>query len=174
MAQRKVAIITGAASGIGLALARHLLSRGYRVVIADINEERGKSIQEELGPSTHFICCDVSNWESSAAMFKSAYEWGGRIDFFAANAGISEREPFYTLPEELREPDLGTMEVDFNSVAYGLRLFRHYVREGATGEGGKMVVSSSMAGFYPMYLAPMYGAAKHAVSLVYRIRLSQR
>ena len=166
-AAMKVSIVTGAASGIGLSLAKHLISRGFRVVLADIDDVKGKKAQEELGPDALFLHCDVSDWDSSAAMFKKAYEWGGRIDFFAANAGIEERESVYRLPtseEDLIKPDLGTIEVDLNSVIFGLRLFRYYVRKSATGQGGRMVVSSSMAGLYPMYLGPTYSAAKHAVS----------
>jgi 15-hydroxyprostaglandin dehydrogenase (NAD) len=162
----KISIVTGAASGIGFALAKHLIARGFRVVLADIDDLKGKKAQEDLGPDALFLHCDVSDWDSSAAMFKKAYEWGGRIDFFAANAGIEERESVYWLPtseEELKRPDLGTIEVDLNSVFFGLRLFRYYARKSATGDGGRMVVSCSMAGIYPMYLAPSYSAAKHAV-----------
>lgn len=164
---QKVAIVTGAASGIGLALAKHLAGKSYRVVIADIDDLKGKDAQKEIGSDALFVHCDVSDWDSNAAMFKKAYEWGGRIDFYAANAGIEEKGTTYLLPEtkeELNKPDLSLIAIDLLSVFYGLRLLRYYVRKSATGQGAKMVVSSSMAGIYPMYFAPMYSAAKHGVS----------
>jgi 15-hydroxyprostaglandin dehydrogenase (NAD) len=166
---QKVAIVTGAAAGIGLALTKHLFGRGYRVVLADIDDAKGLKAQQEIGADALFVHCDVSDWDSNAALFKKAFEWGGRIDFFAANAGVEERESTYSLSkpgEEPNKPNLSTIEVDLNSVIYGLRLLRYYVRESATGQGARMVVSSSMAGIYPMYLGPLYSAAKHGVSLL--------
>ncbi|KAH6662484.1 hypothetical protein B0J14DRAFT_707596 [Halenospora varia] len=163
---QKVAVVTGAAAGIGLALTKHLIGRGFRVVLADIDEAKGTKTQQEIGSDALFVRCDVSDWDSNAAMFKKAYQWGGRIDFFAANAGVEERESVYNLPVsegELKKPNISTIEVDLHSVFYGLRLFRYYVRESATGQGGRMVVSSSMAGIYPMYLGPSYSAAKHGI-----------
>lgn len=167
---QKTALVTGGGAGIGYALSEHLLKKGYRVVIIDIEGDRAAAAQKTLGSNVLGIQCDVSNWESSAAAFKQAFEWAGRIDFFAANAGVAEKQSLYTLPDddEPQMPNLATVEVDLLGVFYGLKLYRHYVRKSGTGEGGKVVITSSMAGNYPMFVAPIYCAAKHGVSIRFR------
>ncbi|KAL1615260.1 hypothetical protein SLS56_011884 [Neofusicoccum ribis] len=164
MTATKVAIVTGGAAGIGFALTKHLVGRGYRVVIADIDEERGVQAQQEIGNETLFIQCDVADWDSQASLFKKAFEWGdGRIDLFAANAGVAEKQSIYELPNdpEPAKPSLKLLEVNLVAIFYGLRLYRHYAR--ISGTGGKMIVTSSSAGLYPFPIAPMYAAAKHGI-----------
>jgi 15-hydroxyprostaglandin dehydrogenase (NAD) len=164
---RKTALVTGGGAGIGYALTQHLLKKGYRVAIIDIDGARASAAQQTLGDDVLGLPCDVSSWESSAAAFKKVFEWAGRIDFLAANAGVAEKESLYTLPDEdePQKPNLATVEVDLLGVFYGLKLYRHYVRKSGTGEGGKVVITSSMAGNYPMFVAPIYCAAKHGVSI---------
>jgi NAD(P)-dependent dehydrogenase (short-subunit alcohol dehydrogenase family) len=163
---KKTALVTGGGAGIGYALTQHLLKRGYRVAIVDIDGDRTSAAQKTLGDDVLGLQCDVSSWESSAAAFKKVFEWAGAIDFFAANAGVAEKESLYALPddEEPQKPNLATIEVDLLGVFYGLKLYRHYVRKSETRRGGKVVITSSMAGNYPMFVAPIYCAAKHGVS----------
>lgn len=90
---KPVAIVTGAGSGIGEAVAVHMYSKGYKVVIADLNTSTGEKVARSLGEDATFIQTDVSTYRSQAQMFKRAYEWGGnRLDFFHANAGIDDRQ----------------------------------------------------------------------------------
>ncbi|KAH9204668.1 hypothetical protein DL95DRAFT_230819, partial [Leptodontidium sp. 2 PMI_412] len=164
-----VAIVTGAAGGIGTQITKHLLQCNYRVVLADIDTTKGPLLQKELGSNTLFVECNVSDWDSQASMFKQAFEWGGgRIDFLAANAGVPDKESFFRLPapsEELEptKPIMASYGVNFFGTIYGLRLLRHYARKSSIQEGGKMVVTASAAGLYPMYLSPIYAAAKHGI-----------
>jgi 15-hydroxyprostaglandin dehydrogenase (NAD) len=94
-----VAIITGGASGIGLAVTQHLLSPpySYKVVIADlVPASTGIPLAQSLGPNCLFHQTDVSVYAQQASLFAKAFEWeGGRLDFFAANAGIDNRESLY-------------------------------------------------------------------------------
>ncbi|KAK6073816.1 15-hydroxyprostaglandin dehydrogenase [Seiridium cupressi] len=90
-----VAIVTGAASGMGLAATRHLLGKGYRVVMADINE-LGSQPSCELGDKTFFRKTDVSSYKDLASLFSLAFRWGGgRVDVLAANAGIDDKQSLY-------------------------------------------------------------------------------
>lgn len=164
---KKTALVTGGGAGIGYALTQHLLKKGYRVAIIDIDGDRASAAQNTLGDDVLGLRCDVSSWESSAAAFKKVFEWAGAIDFFAANAGVAEKESLYALPDddEPQKPNLATIDVDLLGVFYGLKLYRHYVRKSKTGRGGKVVITSSMAGNYPMFVAPIYCAAKHGVSV---------
>ncbi|KAF2000990.1 15-hydroxyprostaglandin dehydrogenase [Amniculicola lignicola CBS 123094] len=172
-----VAIVTGAASGIGLAIATHLHSLSYRVVIADLNPTTGLAAAHSLDPSSKsatFIQCDVSSYRAQALLFKQAFDWGGgRLDFCHANAGVDDRQLLYDgeEKEELDEEGLvkrlntKTMEVNLEAVIQGLWLFKYYVRrsKGAGAGKGKFVATSSSAGLYFMTTNPQYTASKYGV-----------
>src|SRR5579871_4948795 len=87
----KVAIVTGAARGIGRAFARRLASDGYRVMIADINAEQGEETKRELiagGHDAGFVRTDMSDEASALAMVAATVEQFGGLDGLINNAGI--------------------------------------------------------------------------------------
>jgi NAD(P)-dependent dehydrogenase (short-subunit alcohol dehydrogenase family) len=83
----RVAVITGAGSGIGLAAARRLAAEGARVVAVDIDEKAGQEAADEVGGL--FIAADVADEEQVAALFDRVAERLGRVDIAFNNAGIS-------------------------------------------------------------------------------------
>ncbi|MEU8241639.1 3-oxoacyl-ACP reductase [Actinoplanes missouriensis] len=85
--QDRIAVITGAGSGIGLATARRFAAEGARVVAVDISEESGKSVADEVGGE--FVACDVSDEEQVRALFDGVVARHGRVDIAFNNAGIS-------------------------------------------------------------------------------------
>ncbi|TKA83031.1 hypothetical protein B0A55_00830 [Friedmanniomyces simplex] len=161
------AIITGAASGIGLALTKFLLERGWAVCMADLNEPK-----EKLN-NTLFVKTDVSSWDQQAALFEQAYTWQGRLDFHAANAGIDDRDDiFHSLSSAStkppKQPNMLCFAVNLHGPYYGIKLAAHYMTLPSTAAGkpkpgGKIVVTSSAAGIYPSPFAPQYAATKHAL-----------
>jgi NAD(P)-dependent dehydrogenase (short-subunit alcohol dehydrogenase family) len=86
----RVAVVTGAGSGIGLAAARRLTEDGARVVCVDVNAEAAKSAAEELGGLA--VTADVTAPDDVARIYASADETFGRIDIALHNAGISPPE----------------------------------------------------------------------------------
>jgi NAD(P)-dependent dehydrogenase (short-subunit alcohol dehydrogenase family) len=84
----KVAVITGAASGLGEAGARLVVAAGGNVVVADYSSERGNKVAGDLGSAAIFVKCDVTVERDVAAVFDAAIDTWGRCDGAWANAGI--------------------------------------------------------------------------------------
>ncbi|GAB3144567.1 3-oxoacyl-ACP reductase [Microbispora hainanensis] len=85
--QDRVAVITGAGSGIGLATARRFAQEGAKVVVADLDEEAGAKAAAEVGGL--FVKADVANEDDVTRMYRTAFEEFGSVDIAFNNAGIS-------------------------------------------------------------------------------------
>jgi NAD(P)-dependent dehydrogenase (short-subunit alcohol dehydrogenase family) len=88
----KVAIVTGAASGIGLGIAQLFIKEGAKVVLSDINKS-GKEAADAAGKKALFIECDISNAESVKNLVTKTLEAFGTIDILINNAGILYQKP---------------------------------------------------------------------------------
>lgn len=154
----KVALITGGASGIGLATARALAKDGWEVSIVDLNVGVGEKIAAELGGM--FCKANVLSQEELADSFQRTWTKYGRLDFVFANAGIVEKVDFYERHTSECPPplDLSVLNIDLGAVTVTTYLAIHFLRK---NHGGNIVITASSGGLYaPQYL-PMYGAAKH-------------
>lgn len=122
----KSVVITGGASGLGLAMTRHFASQGHRVAVLDVNAESGSAAVTKVSleypqATVVFHKCDVSSWDSQASAFKTVYQEAGKIDIVMANAGISEQGASSLAAVDDGEPSqprLRTLDVNLTGAIY--------------------------------------------------------
>jgi len=166
-ATQKVAIVTGAASGMGEALATHFAKKGWLVACLDLQRGPGEALAKSLGPNVEFWEVDVADYDSQARAFQAVFDKWGRIDALLANAGIVDKSSIYILKYRNSDsvppaPNLICTDVDYKGVVYGTQLAIHFMRKNPT-PGGKIVATASVAGLYPHASYPEYNGAKAAV-----------
>jgi len=138
----QVAVITGAAAGIGLACAEEFAAEGAKVVLSDVNQARGEAAAEALQAKGHealFIACDVGDKTQVDALIAGAVAAYGRLDCVVANAGIVHVAPFL----ELAEADFDrVLRVNLKGVFLtGQAAARQMVKQ---GHGGTIINMSSV------------------------------
>lgn len=155
----KVAVVTGAASGIGEGTVRRFVEEGARVVVADIQDEAGQALVAELGDVATFARCDVTDEAQVAAAVATATASFGQIDVMFNNAGIIGAVGSIT---QLSDADWHrTIDVLLSSVFYGMKHAGDAMV--AQGTGGSIISTSSTAGVMGGLGPHVYTAAKHAV-----------
>jgi NAD(P)-dependent dehydrogenase (short-subunit alcohol dehydrogenase family) len=154
----KVAIVTGGGSGIGAATARRLATEGAHVVVADVVDETGAAVAEEIGGT--FVHLDVGDPEAWARVVAETEREHGGIDLAHLNAGIALRA-YPVLVENLSDADYRRiMGVNADGVFFGVRA----VIPALTARGGGAIVATaSLAGVGPHFGDPIYAATKHFV-----------
>jgi NAD(P)-dependent dehydrogenase (short-subunit alcohol dehydrogenase family) len=153
----KVAVITGAASGIGAAAAARFVAEGARVVIADIQVDKGEALAKELGNAV-FIRTDVTQESQIAAAIALATARFGRLDCCINNAGLVGA--IGTIRETTGEDWDATMAILLRSVFFGIK---HAARVMVPQRSGCILSISSVAGVAGGLGPHTYTAAKHAV-----------
>jgi NAD(P)-dependent dehydrogenase (short-subunit alcohol dehydrogenase family) len=152
----KVALITGASNGIGEGVARHVAGQGAQVVLADIDDERGAALAEELGG--RYIHTDVSRAADSQAAVDFAVREFGALHIAHLNAGVTTA---CSMGDDFDpEPYRRAMSINLDGVVYGIAAARPAII--ASG-GGTIVATASMAGLVAVPFDPIYSANKHAV-----------
>ncbi len=99
--ERKTAIVTGAANGIGAAIAERFVEEGMRVVIADVDDASGHDIEDRLSTigEAHYVHCDVSDRLDVRNLLAKSFETYGEIDVLVANAGVVHTADFLEVEE---------------------------------------------------------------------------
>ena len=154
----KVAVITGGASGIGAGTVRLFVEHGARVVIADIQEERGQALAEELGTAAAFAHADVSDEAQVEATIALALARFGRLDCMFNNAGYAG----VTGPIETTDMAAydATMGVLLRSVVLGMKHAALILKPQGSGS---ILSTASIAGLQAGYGPNIYSAAKAAI-----------
>ncbi len=154
----KVAVITGGASGIGAGTTRRFIDEGAKVLIADLDEDRGSQLAAEFGDDAAFLRTDVSKEEDVAAMIAEATDLWGRLDCLFNNAGFGGAlGPISSTSVE--DYDL-TMDVLVKSVFLGIK---HVGPVMAEQGSGSIINTASVAGLRAGWAPHLYSVAKCAV-----------
>ena len=156
----KVAIITGAAQGMGAAHARAFIAHGARVVLGDVNVEGGERLATELGSNALFVAQDVARQDGWSAIVKAAESRFGSVNVLVNNAGIiGALAPAVDLSEEEYSR---VCSINQTAVFLGMQaVIPGMLRSG----GGSIINISSVAGIVAIYGSPnlAYVASKFAV-----------
>lgn len=149
-----VAIVTGGSTGIGRAITERYIEEGADVVIADINEEKGKEAAEELG--CDFMTCDVSEYDQVEEMVEKTVEKHGHLDVIVNNAGIGSTAPLGEMSTEQWE---ATIDVNLTGVMNGSKAALPHIQE----TEGCIINIASIYGLVGAPGATSYNAAKGGV-----------
>ena len=153
----KVALITGAASGLGKAAAMLMVREGARVMLADVNEAAGRKAAETIGPGAEFVKLDVTSEEDWRNAVAFTLERFGSLNILVNNAGIS---PHDTIEDGTLEGWRHIHAVNVESVFLGCK---HAIGPMAAGGGGAIVNMSSIAGIRGVADYASYGSSKAGV-----------
>ncbi|MFZ1874104.1 MAG: SDR family oxidoreductase [Chania sp.] len=153
----KVAAITGAASGIGLACARIFLQAGAKVVLIDRDKEKLELLTNELGDNAFSLVIDLLNPQQVSGMLTGILAAAGRLDIFHANAGA-----YVGGPVAEGDPDVWDRVLNLNINA-AFRSVQAVLPHLIAQKSGDIVFTSSIAGAVPVVWEPIYTASKFAV-----------
>ena len=163
MTNKKVAIITGAASGIGFALAKACLLDDMHVVMADISEstlcDSVKELSELSQASILGVVCDVSKWEDVNQLAKQTVERFNRVDILINNAGISGHlAPLWELPKDhVRQ----VLDINLHGVLHGVQSFLPIMFK--QNHRSQIVNIASVYGLCSGSQMAAYAMSKHAI-----------
>ncbi len=161
--QNQVAVVTGGASGIGLASVRRFVAEGASVAVGDLSKEGLEAVREELGEKVETAVVDVRSEAEVSGLVETAVSHFGRIDLAVNAAGASAFGPL----TELSESDWSnTVDICLKGVFLAVKQqARQMIRQ---GDGGSIVNIASLNAHVPLYGGIAYACAKAGVEMFSR------
>ena len=156
----KIALISGAASGIGAATARLFVAEGARVMLGDVQQDKGQDLAAELGPAAAFMRLDVTGDSDWAACVAEAQRRFGGLTTIVNSAGISVPA---TIEDESLEGFRRTLAINLDGTFLGCK---HGVAALKGGTGGSIVNVGSTLGQKAGAIFPAYSSSKGAVKML--------
>lgn len=161
--QNKVALITGAASGIGAGIAQAFVAEGATVVLSDINDQTGKDLALRLGATAHYSHLDVRQEAEWRAVMAGIHQSFGKLDVLVNNAGITgfeagpaSHDPEHAALEAWRAVLTTNLDGTFLGCKYALQAMR-------SQQSGSIINMSSRSGLVGIPAAAAYAASKAAI-----------
>ncbi|MDK8643381.1 SDR family NAD(P)-dependent oxidoreductase [Niallia taxi] len=161
--QDKVAIVTGGASGIGLATVKAFLDKGAKVVLADYNAEAGAAVEKELKETYEnvlFVKANVAEESEVENLVAEAVKHFGKLDIIFNNAGVGVQKPTHELTAEEYKR---VIAINQDGVFYGAK---YAIREMLKTGGGSIISTSSILGSVGEPTSIPYAASKGAVNQI--------
>ncbi len=152
----KIAIVTGASSGLGEAMAKMFLSQGAKVVFSDVNDLSDKI---DLGDKAFFFKADVSNRQEVEKLIKFTTEKFGSLDIMVNNAGIGLTGNILDISEDIWKK---VIDINLNGVFYGTQLAAQYMKD--RGIKGSIINTTSILGQVGFRSAGAYCSSKGGVN----------
>ena len=159
----RIAIVTGAARGVGAEISRLFVAEGARVALFDIRDEEGKAVASELGEAALYRHCDVACEEDWAGAMDEVLGWGGRLDVLVNNAAVLHLD-------WLEKTSAADYERLFRVNELGVFLgVRSAIEPMRAAGGGSIVNISTVDAAMPSPLTVAYSATKFAVEGITRV-----
>ncbi len=156
----KIALVTGAATGIGAAVCKRLSEGGIRVAVCDINQKDGSALAQSIGGL--FVHCDVTKLASVQAAVESCVNRLGVPDYVHLNAGIMTvptDDPFLPIEHVSESQYRNIVGVNLDGVFHGVKTVLPMMR----AKGGAITITATTAGLSGVDVDPMYTATKYAL-----------
>ena len=153
----KVAVVTGAAQGIGLAIARRFVVEGARVVLGDLNADTVAAAADEFGDAARGVVCDVTSGDDVQRLVDAAVAEFGALDVMVNNAGITRDATMRKMTEDQFDQ---VIDVHLKGTWHGTRTAAAHMREHG---GGAIVNLSSISGKVGLMGQTNYSAAKAGI-----------
>ncbi|SKC95991.1 NAD(P)-dependent dehydrogenase, short-chain alcohol dehydrogenase family [Chitinophaga ginsengisegetis] len=155
--KRKLAIVTGGGSGIGLAIAEKFVEQGIEVVIAGRNQERLDAAQQKLGALCHAIACDVTDLAAIPGFVQGVIDRYGPVDILVNNAGANMKKDFTEVTDE------DFQQIILTNLTAVFAMSREVVKNMLQQQAGCIIHISSMAAQYGIPKVIAYSASKSAI-----------
>lgn len=155
--KRKLAIVTGGGSGIGLAIAEKFVEQGIEVVIAGRNQERLDAAQQKLGTLCHAMACDVTDLAAIPGFVQGVIDRYGPIDILVNNAGANMKKDFTEVTDE------DFQQIILTNLTAVFAMSREVVKNMLQQQAGCIINISSMAAQYGIPKVIAYSASKSAI-----------
>lgn len=164
--QNKTAIVTGGAGGIGRAITTVFVELGANVLFVDIDEERGRALERELGTQSRFLPIDISQPSAAAQIRDTAVAAFGSVDILVNNAHASRQAPLVDTTSEM-------FDLSFNTGFYPTVHLMQACYEELKKAKGSVVNFASGSGLDGMPTQTSYAAAKEAIRGVSRVAANE-
>ncbi len=161
----RVVLVTGGASGLGLATAALFVEHGAKVVITDVVDDAGRAAADSIDGDATYVHADVRSTAEVTAAVARAEEAYGRLDAVVANAGVLGRSAFRPVEEVADDDWADELDINLSGVMRTLRAATPALRRAG---GGAMSVTSSTSGVFATVNRLSYTASKGAINAMVR------
>ncbi len=162
----KVAIVTGGAGGIGRGITRAFVKEGARVLVVDINDDAGRTLETELGSAIRYLRADIAEKDSAPLIRDAAVEAFGSVSVLVNNAHVSRQAPLLATTQDM-------FDLSFGTGFYPTLWLMQACHEQLKATAGSVINFASGAGIDGQPGQASYAAAKEAIRAISRVAANE-